>query len=84
MYAGLWLRLKAFALDYVLIFSYMGVLFVVSVIFIPSIQQGFQGSRIIAQLTASYCLRYLFLSILSLQTQKWVSNRLGNIKWVLS
>ncbi|ALS79087.1 RDD family protein [Planococcus kocurii] len=51
MYAGLWLRLKAFALDYVLIFSDMGVLFIVSVIFIPSIQQGFQASRIIAQLT---------------------------------
>lgn len=51
MHAGLWLRLKAFVFDYVLIFSYMVVLVIVSVFFIPSEQEWFQGSRIIAQLT---------------------------------
>ncbi|ANU25740.1 RDD family protein [Planococcus versutus] len=51
MYAGFWSRLRAFAIDYVLIFTYMGVVFLFSVFIMPSVQEWFQGSRITAQLS---------------------------------
>lgn len=44
-------RLKAFLFDYVLILLYMLAVFVVSVLLFPSLQNLFQGSLIIAQLT---------------------------------
>ncbi|MCH4826993.1 RDD family protein [Planococcus halocryophilus] len=51
MYAGFRRRLKAFAFDYVLIFSYMLLLLMLSMFVIPTVQEWFQGSRVIAQLT---------------------------------
>nr|MBF6634222.1 hypothetical protein [Planococcus sp. (in: firmicutes)] len=51
MFAGLWLRLKAFAADYLLIFGYLLVVLVVSMFLIPSLQELFQASPVRAQLT---------------------------------
>ena len=51
MYAGFWLRLKAFTADYVLIFGYLLIVLIVSVFLIPSLQELFQASPITAQLT---------------------------------
>lgn len=51
MHAGLWLRFKAFAVDYLLIFGYLLLVMVVSVFLIPSLQELFQASPGKAQLT---------------------------------
>lgn len=51
MPAGLWLRLKAFAADYLLIFGYLLLVIVVSVFLIPSLQGLFQASPGTAQQT---------------------------------
>ncbi|WP_394121921.1 RDD family protein [Planococcus donghaensis] len=51
MYAGFWLRLKAFAVDYLLILGYLLLVMIVSLFLIPSLQQLFQVSLPIAQLT---------------------------------
>lgn len=51
MYAGFWLRLKAFVADYVLIFGYLLLVMIVSVFLIPSLQELFQTSAGTAQLT---------------------------------
>lgn len=51
MFAGLWLRLKAFAADYLLIFGYLLVVLLVSIFLIPSLQELFQASPVRAQLT---------------------------------
>ncbi|MGH2319478.1 hypothetical protein ACRC6Q_17190 [Planococcus sp. SE5232] len=51
MYAGFWLRLKAFAVDYLLIFGYLLLVMIVSLFLIPSLEELFQASRPIAQLT---------------------------------
>lgn len=56
MHAGLWLRLKAFAFDYLLIFGYMMVLLIFSVFLMPSIQGWFQDSRFTAQLAGFFLL----------------------------
>ena len=56
MYAGLWLRLKAFAFDYLLIFGYMMVLLIFSVFLMPSIQGWFQDSQLTAQLAGFFLL----------------------------
>ncbi len=50
MYAGFWLRLKAFAVDYLLIFGYLLLVLIVSLFLIPSLQDLFQDSRLTAQL----------------------------------
>lgn len=50
MYAGFWLRLKAFAYDYLLIFMYLLLVLIVSLFLVPSLQELFQTSRSAAQL----------------------------------
>lgn len=62
MYAGLWLRLKAFAVDYLLIFAYLSALLIFSVFLMPSIQEWFQDSRVTAQL-AGFLLLTLPVSL---------------------
>ncbi|TWT08441.1 RDD family protein [Planococcus sp. CPCC 101016] len=56
MYAGFWLRLKAFAFDYLLIFGYMMVLLIFSIFLMPSIQGWFQVSQLTAQLAGFFLL----------------------------
>lgn len=51
MYAGFWLRLKAFIVDYLLIFGYLLLVMIVSMFLIPSLQELFQASRLTAQVT---------------------------------
>lgn len=51
MYAGFWLRLKAFAVDYLLIFGYLLLVMFGTMFLVPSLQELFQASRITAQLT---------------------------------
>ncbi|GAB6926245.1 hypothetical protein JCM10914A_02280 [Paenibacillus sp. JCM 10914] len=50
MSATLWLRVKAFSLDYMWILAYLGVVVIFSMIIVPSIQELFAGSLVIAQL----------------------------------
>jgi uncharacterized RDD family membrane protein YckC len=49
LYASFRLRFKAFMIDYILILSYLGVLFITSVFLFPSLQELFKGSLIVAQ-----------------------------------
>ncbi|KAB8135743.1 RDD family protein [Gracilibacillus oryzae] len=49
MYASFTLRLKAFMIDYILIFLYLIVIFIFSVFLFPSVQQLFTGSLVTAQ-----------------------------------
>ncbi|TSB46534.1 RDD family protein [Alkalicoccobacillus porphyridii] len=51
MYASFLNRLKAFILDYILIFLYLVLLAIINVFLFPSLQNLFSGSLIIAQLT---------------------------------
>jgi uncharacterized RDD family membrane protein YckC len=51
MNASIWLRFKAFMIDYILILIYLAGLFIFSVFLFPSIQNFFTGSLITAQLT---------------------------------
>ncbi|WP_404452164.1 RDD family protein [Virgibacillus necropolis] len=51
MNATLLLRLKAFMIDYVLIFAYLVVIVVPSGFLFPSIQELFNGSVVVAQFT---------------------------------
>lgn len=50
MPAGFLLRFKAFLMDYLLIFAYLVLLFILNVFLFPSLQQFFQGSLVAAQL----------------------------------
>lgn len=50
MNATFFQRLKAFMLDYLLIFAYLIALFILNVFLIPSLQQFFQGSLVTAQI----------------------------------
>ncbi|MEK5440628.1 MULTISPECIES: RDD family protein [unclassified Fredinandcohnia] len=49
MYASFRLRFKAFMIDYILILSYLGFLFIASVFLFPSLQELFKGSLVVAQ-----------------------------------
>ncbi|SDI03387.1 RDD family protein [Alteribacillus bidgolensis] len=49
MNASLMHRFKAFMIDYVFIFAYLGLLLVINVFFFPSMQMWFSGSLITAQ-----------------------------------
>ncbi len=51
MNATLLLRIKAFMIDYILIFAYLVALFITSVFVFPSIQGFFTGSLVTAQFT---------------------------------
>ena len=51
MYASFPLRLKAFLIDYVLIFAYLIVLAIVGVLFAPVVRPLFSGSLVVAQLS---------------------------------
>src|SRR5690625_4289686 len=51
MNANFMFRLKAFLFDYMLILLYAVVLFVISVLLFPSLQNLFQGSLVVSQLT---------------------------------
>lgn len=45
------LRFKAFIIDYIIIFVYLVILFILSVFLFPSLQKIFSGSLIVAQFT---------------------------------
>ncbi|NUU78146.1 RDD family protein [Paenibacillus xylanilyticus] len=51
MYATFLLRIKAFLLDYILMFGYLVLLLVENVFIFPSLQELFNGSLAVAQLT---------------------------------
>lgn len=51
MAAGVWLRLKAFLLDYIWILMYLGFVLLLSMVLLPGIQGLFTGPFAIAQLT---------------------------------
>lgn len=50
MAAGVWLRLKAFLLDYIWILLYLGFVLLLSMVLLPEIQGLFTGPLAIAQL----------------------------------
>lgn len=50
MAAGVWLRLRAFLLDYVWIFLYLGFVLLLSTVLLPEVQGLFTGRLAIAQL----------------------------------
>lgn len=49
MNATFWLRFKAFVIDYVLILAYLALLLVLSLFLLPSLQEWFKQSLIVAQ-----------------------------------
>lgn len=51
MNATFLLRFKAFMIDYIFILVYLALLFVINVFLFPSIQEFFNGSLIVAQVT---------------------------------
>ncbi|WP_033540971.1 RDD family protein [Planococcus sp. CAU13] len=49
--AGVWIRLKAFTLDYILVFLYLCFILLVTTVLVPGLQNYFTGPLGIAQLT---------------------------------
>ncbi|WP_142829348.1 RDD family protein [Planococcus soli] len=74
MYAGFLLRLKAFAVDYLLILAYLAVLLIFSVFLMPSLQGWFQQSQVTAQL-AGFLLLTLPVSLYFIITDSRVGKQ---------
>jgi len=73
-------RLLAFLVDYVLILIYLVVVFVVSVFLFPSVQNLFQGSLVVAQLTGFLIITFPVLLYFIICDSQLVGQTLGKRK----